>query len=141
MSDIAEDLRTLLLADATIASVVSNRVSQNRVPQTVTGSFIFFIRSSSDDDSEMTLQHAGGDYAYREFFDVEAIGTIGNVATLSKRLKRLNGHVGAVGNGSVQALFVRDQADDYVPYNVLDQSDSGPHLAAVRMELVGYSET
>jgi len=138
MASVGEDFRSFLLADSAIAARVSTRVYQNEVSQeegSGVSDYIWYERSSIE--QEDTLNMAVGQAAFRENLNVEAVSTtIDNAMDLADDLRGLHGSKGTFGNGSVLAVFVTDQSDDYVPLG--DGGDEGRHVAALQFEIVGH---
>ena len=58
---------------------------------------------------------------------------------LSDAVRAHNKARGAFGDGTIQGLFIRDHADDYIPRGIFDD-DQGLHVAALQFEIVGYQE-
>jgi len=136
MSQLGIDLRVYLLADSDISEAVSERCHQNKVPEGYDGLYIWFARGGTDDEDG--LGDAEGEAAFREFFDLEVIGRdLGDVLDVADEIRSHNKARGSFGNGDVQALFIRDHTDDYIPRGIFDD-DEGLHVAAVQLEIVGY---
>jgi len=137
MSDLGKDLRTYLLADSDIETAVGDdRIHQNKAPEGYAGLYIWYSRGGTDDEDE--LADAEGSAPFREFFDVELIGRdLDAVLALADEVRSHHKARGSFGSGTVQALFVRDHADDYLPRGIFDD-DQGLHVAALQFEIVGY---
>jgi len=138
MSTLAGDLRTALLANGDIATIVGGRVHYLRAAQGFVGDYIWFARSGSGDDDDRALgDTAGADYHHHEMVDVECVSDVlEDAQTLSRLVKGFDSTTGTLGAGTVQAIFVRDHADDYVPRGV--SGDDGVFVGALQFELVGY---
>lgn len=133
MSDLAEDLRSFLLAAPAIAGVVDQRVHQDHVPQQQARPYIWYRQSGVEEDSE--LDGAVGAEPERVFFDVECCAPISQVAKNLAKLVRgkLNNLRGMLGAQRVLGVFVREHDDDYVPRN---GGDPGLHIAVFVLEIV-----
>lgn len=114
MADIASNLRTFLLDDASIAGVVGDRVHHNHVPMAIAKPYIWLRRRNTNhivctDDA---AGQAPDDYS----FDVEAIARDANTAdTLGDYIRsRCHCYRGAVGDATAKGVFVTDQGDDYI---------------------------
>lgn len=140
MTAIDEDLVAELIADADITAEVGTRVHYSHVPQGFVGSYIWIGRSGSSDDEDRALGDAVGQkYHFKELFDVECVSdTLGSESALALLLKKFDSKRDSLGNGNIQAMFVRDHADDYVRRN--SQGDDGVFVASLQFELIGYTE-
>lgn len=138
MSQLGIDLRAYLLADEDIASALGSRLHQNKTPESYAGAYGWLARGGTDDELELDESEGGG--GFREYFDLELYGRdLDQVLELAEAVRAHNCARGAFGNGTVQALFVRDHADDYIPRGIFDD-DQGLHLAALQLEIVGYQQ-
>ena len=134
---ISEDLRTFVLADAGIAAIVGDNVSQNKIPQgTDQVPAIWFRRATSTD--ELTLAaNVGNTVQFREEFDLEAVSEdLDEAEALGELLKAFQSRRGSFGAGTVQGVFVDDASDFYRPVNTT--GDDGRHVASISFEIVGY---
>lgn len=132
MSDVAENLRTFLLGDAAIARKVGLRVSQDAIPQGKPSPFIFLGRQST------TVERCLGETGNTPFSHIFAVECIGEDLDDSQSLAdlvraRCDGYSGTFGDSTVQAIFVEEQADDYLPKAV--DLNSGEHIAALSVEV------
>lgn len=134
---IVADTKAFLAGRAAIAAVVATRVSYNRVPMGYDGPFLWFARRTID-RSEDTTDEAVGSRPFRVLFDVEAVSMDGeDCDTLGDALAALSNYRGAYGNGStVQAIFVQEHSDEYVPRG--KDADEDLEVAAFQLEVVGY---
>lgn len=136
---ISENLRAFILADAAIAAIVGDNVSQNKIPQgTDQIPAIWFRRGTTTD--ELTLAaNVGRTVQFREEFDIEAVAENLDVTeSLVELLKAFQSTRGKFGTGKVQGVFVDDSSDLYQPTNTSD--DDGRHVGALSFEIVGYEE-
>lgn len=140
MADVAENLRAFLLADATIAAKCQSRIAQDIVPQPDEADkdsagrlmpFCYFARSGVR--LERCLGESGG-APFGQFFDVEFVAQDdAQSQALATYLFTLDGYSGLFGASTVQAIFVEDQADDYLP-KAADLS-RGEFVSALRVEV------
>jgi len=137
---IDQDIIAALIADVNIAAKVGTRVHYQRVPQGYIDDYIWLARSGSSDDEDRAMDDASGaSYHFREFFDVECISQdLDDAVSLALLVKKFDSKRDTLGNGTVQAIFVRDHADDYVARGV--SGDDGSFVGALQFELVGYAE-
>jgi hypothetical protein len=131
------DTKAFLAGRAAIAAVVGNRVSYNRVPMGYDGPFLWFAQRTID-RAEDVLDEPAGSRPYRVSFDVEAVSLDGDdCTTLASALNELSNYRGAFGNSStVQAIFLSDQSDEYVPRG--KAADEELEVVALQLEIVGY---
>ena len=115
MADIATNLRTFLLGDASIAGLVGDRVHHNHVPQNKIRPFVFFRRRSTDHIA--CTDDAAGTAPDQYTFDVEAIAANPDQADELAGYVRTRCHCfrGAMGDATAKGVFVADVADDYQP--------------------------
>lgn len=137
MTVIGEDIRTWLLADASISAVVGARVHQNKVPQASAAPYVWYGRATTA--NEDALDDPAGTTPFSQIFDIESISDdIDEALDLADLLKAKHLARGTIGSGTVQGVFVTDHADDYIPRGV--DSDDGRHVAALQFEFMGYTE-
>lgn len=133
---IGEDLLTYLLADSSIASAVGTRCHQNKAPHGYDGQYIWFGRAATENAD--AIDDAAGTAPFRQYFDVECCSDdIDEAIDLADLVKAKHLARGSFGAGTIQGVFVTDHADDYIPRGV--NSDEGMHVAALQLELVGYT--
>jgi len=139
MADTAEDLRTFLLADATILATVSTRCGQVRAMQDWAEPFLLFFRTGTDGDTERTLNQSVGTKPFREFFDLECVSdNLDEAADLAERIKTYADQFsGTFGGTTIQGMFVTDHDDDYQPRGISD--DEAQFVNALRVELIGVA--
>lgn len=140
MSQIAEDIRSYLIAQAGVATLAGARIHQAKAPQGYGGTFAVFFRRQTENEDE--LNASLGEAAFREFFDVECVSIdLDESQRLADAIKavthNLEGSFGS-GLGTVQGVFVRDQDDQYEPR--ISDEDGALHVAALDVEIVGYEE-
>ena len=132
---LGEDLRTWLLADASITALVGTRCHQNKVPQNSTSPYIWYGRATTE--NEDAIDDIAGTIPFVQMFDVECISDdIDEALNLADLLKAKHLTRGTIGSGTVQGVFVSDHADDYIPRG--DNSDDGRHVAALQFQIMGY---
>ena len=138
MASMGEAFRTFLLDDSTISAQVGARVYQNEVQQeegATVSDYIWYERAGIE--QEDTLNMSVGQRVFRERVNVEAVAVnIDNALDLADNLRGLHGSKGTFGTGTALAVFVTDQADDYVPLN--DGGDEGRHVASLQFEIIGH---
>ncbi len=130
MADVAQNLRAFLLADASIAALVGASVHQNLVPENRPTPFIWY-RQAGVAYEPITDAAAGADpddYLY----DLECVSDdLDEAANLAALVRgRLAYYRGDFGDSTVQAIFVDDHEDDYIPRN--EDADAGLHAATLR---------
>lgn len=133
MATLAQNLRTVLTGDATLAEYVGARVHHNYAPDPDKGYFIYYAQTGNVDD--MALDDSAGQPT-RTQFAVEIHGDdIGTVRTIANRCQSiLHKKRGAFGDQTVQGVFAENMADDYMPKAV--QGDQVRHWAALALEVV-----
>jgi hypothetical protein len=126
-----------MLDDSDISTAVgAERIHQNKTMEGYDGLYVWFSRSGTGDEDG--LNDAEGEAPFREFLDVEVIGRVlDDVLDVVDEIRSHNKARGSFGEGTVQALLVRDHNDDYVPRGVFDDEE-GLHIAALQIEVVGY---
>lgn len=136
MTQLGQDLRTFLLADSDISTAVgASRISQNHVPETYDGLYVWFARAATE--HERTIDQATGEEPFRQFWDLEVIGeTLGDVLDAAEHIVDLDASGGTFGAGTVQVLWVSDHNDDYLPRGIY--SDEGLYVSSFQLEVVGY---
>ena len=139
MSKLGIDIRSFLLADSDISDDVGGeRIHQNVAPEEYDGAYIWYARAGTGDAEEESFDDDTGTAEFREYWDLEAItSTLTATLALIELVKNHHRHRGGFGGGTVQAIWVREHADDYIPRGVF--SDEGHHVAAVQLEIVGYA--
>ena len=138
MADVAENLRTFLLADSGISTTLgAERIGQNRAQQDWGYPYVVFYRSGTD--SERCIGDAVGLAPFRHFFDVECVSSdIDGAADLAEAIKTYaDNFTGTFGTQSVQLIAIEDHDDEYQPRTPL--SDEAVHIAAINVELMGVA--
>lgn len=133
MTTTEANMRTFLLADASIAAAVGPRVSYNHVPQDKDVPYIFFQQSGATDD--IALGDSAGTPT-RPRFAVECWADRPASAIELKNLvhARLHKHRGTFGDTTVKAVFAEDVDDEYIPNG--NGADDGLHGASLFAEVV-----
>jgi len=136
---LGEDLRTWLIDQAAVRAIAGRRIHQNRAPQNYAGPYVWFARRSID-QQDTALDQSPGDFtggSFRQLFDLEAIADdTGQAMDLAEALQDLHTYRGAFGSGTVQGIFVTDQADDYTPRGLM--ADEALDFGALDLLVVGY---
>ena len=133
MTTLAENLRSKFLATSAISTLVGGRMFQDHPLQGPPRPFIYFARSSTE--HERSLGEAQGSVPFRHIFDVECVADRDSQAeSLADAVRTLDGFAGALGDSTVNRMFLEDQSDDYVPVN--SGGDSGRFVKALRMEVI-----
>lgn len=137
MADIDQNLRAFLLADGTIAGLLGNpaRLHQNTVPQEDAYPYAWYALSDTEDFEDL-LDSPAGALPFRVFFDLEAVSSdLDQAIALKKALRaRLHNFRGSFGDQTVQAVFARDQGEDYISRN--SSGDEGIHAETLRVEII-----
>lgn len=134
MATIGENIRKVLLADSTgVNAIVSGRVHQNSIPETITMPRVWYTRASSveevDNDGVGGLTESSWDIeCHAEDLD-DALNLADNVKSL------LNGTKGSFGDDTVQGIFVEDHDDDYLPKGLGEDDDSHIHVASISAQI------
>ena len=132
------DLRTKLLSDSTLAGLVGERVMQGKIAQGESDPCIWYGRAGIDPEDSRTLDQAPGERPFREQWDLEVYAdSLDLLDAVADRIRLLDCYRGPFGDGSVQAVFVFDHTEDYLPRG--DGSDNGRDGAFFRLEIVGYT--
>lgn len=123
-------LRSYLLAQASITTFTTT-VQVNHISQGASSTRIWLSRRASDE--EVDLGGNGG--LIESYFDIEAMSEdIDTAQDLAQAIKEaLNGYRGVMGAQPVQAVFVADHTDDYLPRNQDD--DLGLHIASLDVQI------
>lgn len=134
MADIAENLRTFLLADSSVAAKVGTRVDQNIVPQGKSLPFIWYQRTGT---TQLRCLNETVNTPFSHVFAVECIGedidAVEELADSVRAACEAAAAGGAFGTQTVANVFCEDQADDYVPKAA--DLNSGEHIAALQVEV------
>lgn len=128
---IVGDLTTYLRASTAITSVVSTRIHHNVVPQDASRPYIWFRRTSENE--ELTMDGVGE--LVETDIDIECwTETSAASDSLANAVKtRLNGVRGTVGTASVGGMFVKSKDDDYEPRGAY--ADTGMHVIALGVKI------
>jgi hypothetical protein len=132
MSDVPTNLRAVLLADSAVAAIVSTRVHQSVVPESVEAPYVWFTRDRSD--GPRCLDNGVARNTEQQF-SIECIAEdLSTSQTLADAVSAaLDGKRGTFGDDTVQGVFVDDQTDDYIPRGV--SSDDGAFVAALQVRI------
>jgi hypothetical protein len=138
---IGEQLRSKLISDTTITSVIDERVHQDHMPQANSEyPAIWFSRSSEEYHRSLGGGALRGSQRIATNFDIECMSTsIDTAIDLSERVRRLlDGIRGPFGlttasTFTVQGVFIEDKSDDYLFRN--DASDEGIEVSALGVRI------
>lgn len=133
MADTAENLRSFLLADATVTGLIGTRLYHNQTPGFNPTLPFVWIRRRGIDDLDLI---DGDEYPpFYEYFDLEAVSDdVGEALAVADACRdRLHGHKGVMGAGAVNGIRVQDQSDDYLTRN--DDADERLTVAALDIEV------
>lgn len=136
---VAQDLRTFLLADGNISTLVGARIHRNIAPEDYAGTYIWYRLSTTR--TEETLSAAVEQSEAVPFyvsFDVEMISLdIDHIDALATILRAKHNYIGSFGGGTCQAIRVVDQGEDYEPRGI-PETNMGLHIAALQFRIDGY---
>ncbi len=127
------DLRTYMLADATIAGLVGDRCFQNSVPSIKTTRPWLWFRRSRTEPLEV-LGDEEQDHIVA--FDVECVSDdLSQAITLRDAVvSRLRNHQGTMGDSTYNWVAVDDKWDDYMPRNL--EADEHLQITSVNVEIM-----
>ena len=136
MASLGEDIRSTIVGSTAILAQFAgaakpHAVEQNSYPENAPDPRIYFRRARQETD-----RYLDGTAGVTESeWDLEVIGTGDDeVLDLAEVMRGvLDGHRGAFGGRSVQAVFVEDQDDDYFPRGIGDEE--GFTVAALRLRI------
>lgn len=135
MASLAENLRSLILSDATVSRMVGTRVSWDAVPQDKVFPFIWFQRTATDN-----LRCLGETTTtpFSHTFAVEVISRDPNDVETLAPLVRSKCEAFSCGGtwadgSTVSNVFCEDQAGDYA-FAAADPNE-GEHVAALQVEV------
>jgi hypothetical protein len=134
MIDIPAEFRSFLLSLAPVTALVGEQVCQDHVPQEDDSlPFIFFRRAG--EDYERTLDESVGRLPDLVRFDLECTSdSIEEAQVLASTVKaQISGYRGVCGAIEVQAIFVDDHNDDYLPLST--SGDDGREVASLSIAL------
>lgn len=133
MADTAENLRTFVLAGASIANVIGSRMAQNSIPEDYDLPYVWFRQAGVT--YEGTTDAAAGTAPDEYLYDLECVSDdVDEAADLAELVRtRLAFYRGALGDQTVQAIFVEDHEDDYFPRNA--DAEQGIHVASLRVSV------
>lgn len=133
MASTGENLRTLILADATVSASVGTRCYQNTVPVSATMPYIWFMRRGLG-----KLGIIGEvEEPYNEYFDLECVSdSVDTAIDLADAVRSaIDGHSGEYEAGGDVAAWidVLDQSDDYQIRNL--SADEVLSVASLNVEV------
>lgn len=138
MSDLAQDLISLLKATTTVTKYADERFYEDKVPQlkgTITDPFVWL--SQQQETPSSTLDGAQGEAPDEVIFDLEISGgiqrKIGQKALGAAVRALLHNYRGTMGGGSVKGIFVRDKSNEYSP--VSNGGDAGILVTALDVQV------
>jgi hypothetical protein len=130
MSLLAKHLQPFLLA--AVGDAVGSRVQEGRITQGFKTPSIWYRRATVR--HERALGEEGED-PFSETFDVEVwADDRAEADAIADLIRARDGYEGAFGEGTVQAVFVDEQVDDYVP--ITAAGDEGESVAALSLEVI-----
>lgn len=134
MADVAENLRAFLMADATVAALIGNRLYQDHVPEGTKRPFAAYQITGSR--RERCLDDAVGTSPFSWTFNVDAVGDRRTDANNVRNAINgaLDAYDGTFGDTTVDGVFCEDQSDDYEPFSI--PADSGLHVASQIVEVI-----
>jgi hypothetical protein len=133
MPDVAERLRTFLIAGGSVTAIVAQRVHQGVVPESSEPPFIWYRRARTDEPRTLD---GGSPSGFEQYFDIECVSEdLGEAQALAYAVRdRLNNYRGSFADSTVKGIFVEDHSDDYVPRSV--SSDDVAHVAALSVQII-----
>jgi hypothetical protein len=106
------------------------------VPEQITAPYVYLQRARAA--HERTLDQQQGEIPFEEVWDLELIvDDPEDLATIAELIRGLDCACGAFGAGTMQVLYLEDQADDYVPKGTF--ADQGLDVAAWSVTVLGYA--
>lgn len=140
MTDTAgADLRTLLLADATLDLLVEGRIVENFIPSLTPLPYLWFNRASAEYLDCCTPDSTA---PWRTFWDVEACAdTVADAIAIADAVRaavadwiaNFPSNQNVIGNGVYSYLCVMDQSEEYDVRNA--SADAVIHVSTLRLEL------
>lgn len=120
---IRADLRTYLLADATISGLVGTRIFGMRIPSRDTNAdLILFYQTGSGDGHDLGLGTGGWDA--RSFRFVAMSKTFTTAESIADAVRdKLKGYMGAIGSTTAYSVMLDNEEDAY--FEAEDGSDAG----------------
>lgn len=127
-ADAAQDIRTYVLADATVSAITS-RFYVNVVPHVGVKPFIWLRRSGANGAGVI----GESDDIWQRRFDMECVaGDLDEASDLADAVRsRLDGTYGTMGSNAYAWVEVQDQYDDY---DVVNQS-ADEHIEVVALSV------
>ena len=132
MTFLAGDLRTFVLADAAIQQQIGDRMEKDKSSKRNLGRDRIVYFRDSVEQQEPSLEDLGTNV---ETYTLECISRfVANSEQLAANVRtRLDGHIGAFGDASLNWAFVDDADDSYVARGI--ESDQGSHAVALTVQL------
>lgn len=133
MAVLEENLRTWLMADATIASYIGSRVFDSQLANDE-GDFIFF--QLAETGYEDALDDSSGGLPFRRVYDVECWSDdLARSRVLGQRVQSYaHLYTGTFGDTTVKRIFAANQDEEYQPKG--DGSGSCFHSTNLRLEVI-----
>jgi len=132
------NLRSFLLGLTELAAIVGLRVHQDHVPQFKVEPdgyfppYIWFSRGGIGRE-DCLAPELGSDPDF-ENWDIECIAPSGTIANdMVEQILAIDGYKGELGDQQIQAVFVEEQTDDYVPRGL--RTDVGSNVRALSLTL------
>lgn len=127
-ADAAQDVRTYVLADASVAAITS-RFYVNVVPHAGSHPFIWLRRAGANGADVI----GESDDVWQRRFDMECVaGDLDEASNLADAVRsRLEGTSGTMGSNAYAWVSVQDQFDDY---EVVNRSADG-HIEVVALNV------
>lgn len=132
MADLGANLRTKLLADATLRSLVGDRIHVNKIPARPGNNFIYLAVDSTQENE--TLDGQVGEAPLSQTYAAECISLEGQAEAIAikQRLRQLNNFRGTLGDQTVKGIFVNEFQEQYEPRGV---GDTGAHVAVCQVQV------
>lgn len=127
-------LRSLLLADSSLVTLIGSRVHHNHVPFSTVQNYIWFASSTTQESD--VINASAGDEPLSITYDLECISFSSQadaIAMKSRVRAVLNKHRGAIGTTTTQGIFVEELPEDYQPKGL--PSDQGAYVQACRVQV------
>lgn len=131
-----QNLIAHLLGDSGITAITTEIV-QGHVDEGRTRPYVWLSKRGEEPWDDLGLTKIQSN-PFREFFDVEIWGPpaqlLPDTGLQWLVRKRLQGHNGTFGDGSIQMAYVTDHADSYTPQG--NQGDAGLEFAALDLTII-----
>lgn len=131
MAEVAENLRTYLLATQAVKDLVGERVFYNHVSQDAKPPFLFVARSGVTHERHLG---SSGAVPFSEIFAIEAVAADPLEAQkVAAAVRTLDGIRSTTFGDVTATMFLDEQDADYVKQQ--DDSDLGRHVEALSAEV------